>query len=165
MAKAAYKRRVYLINKDFQVKFIVFTMVIAVIIICAFYGMVHYFFRASVNLGVEAGFPPGHVYFRFVQDSRSDMNVFFLITAVVVFILITVAGTIFSHKIAGPIYRLTNYLLSVSAEKLIEPVKFRTNDFFLEVAEAYNRRVEFLRNMATNTPSKLIDALKHKDNK
>lgn len=165
MEKITYKRRVYLINKNFQIKFIIYTMILAVLIICAFYGMVHYFFKTSVSLGMEAGFPPGHVYFRFVEDSRADMNIFFIITSAIVFVMLMITGTFFSHKIAGPIYRLTNYLLSISADKITEPVKFRNHDFFPEVADAYNRRIEFLRNMATNEPTKLIEIMKHKDTK
>ncbi|MBN1114962.1 MAG: hypothetical protein JXA66_06440 [Oligoflexia bacterium] len=160
MGVAPYKRRVYLINKDFQIKFIIYTTAIALITIAAFYTMLSFFFQSSIDLGIEAGFPPGHVYFRFIDDSRADMNVYFLITSVSVFILIFISGLLFSHKIAGPIYRMITYLRSISLDKISEKLSFRKKDFFQELSEAYNKRIQYLRNAATHEPDKLIEALK-----
>lgn len=158
-----YKRKIYLINKDFQIRFIIYTIILAVITIASFYGMITYFFQESVNLGIQAGFPEGHVYFRFIEGSKTDMNSYFIIASLLVFLLIFVSGVLFSHKIAGPLYRMNSYLRSLSVEEIVKPLKFRNKDFFQEVANSYNKRIMFLRNLATHDPEKLINTLKIKD--
>jgi len=161
--KPKYKRRVYLINKDFQIRFIIYTATLALITIAIFYGMLLFFFDELFLLGVRSGFPVGHVYFKFIADNRSDMmNVYFPIAAIFVFILIFISGTFFSHKIAGPIYRMNMYLRSLSLDSITAPLNFRKKDFFQELAVSYNKRVTFLRTLATKEPDKLIDALKLK---
>ncbi len=160
--KPNYKRRIYLINKDFQVKFIVYTLVLAVITIATFYGMIHFFFEESITLGVNAGFPAGHVYYKFIEDSRSDMNTYFIIASVVVFVVIFLSGLFFSHRIAGPIYRMNMYLRSIAPENLATTINFRKMDFFQDLAISYNKRMMFLRKMATEKPEKLIEILKFK---
>ncbi len=161
--KPTYKRRIYLINKDFQIRFIIYTATLALITIAIFYGMLLFFFDELVLLGVRSGFPIGHVYFKFIADNRSDMmNVYFPIASIFVFVLIFISGTFFSHKIAGPIYRMNMYLRSLSLESIVAPVNFRRKDFFQELAVSYNKRVMFLRTLATKEPDKLIDALKLK---
>ncbi len=162
--KADYKRRVYLINKDFQIKFIIYTATIALITIATFYGMLYFFFDELISLGVRSGFPAGHVYFRFIADNRNDMmNVYYPIAAIAVFVIIFVSGMFFSHKIAGPIYRMNTYLRSISLDTLTSPLSFRKKDFFQDLARSYNKRVAFLRNLATTEPDKLIEMLRYKD--
>lgn len=161
--KPTYKRRIYLINKDFQIRFIIYTATIALITIAIFYGMLLFFFDELVQLGLRSGFPTGHVYFKFIADNRYDMmNIYFPIAAIFVFILIFISGTFFSHKIAGPIYRMNLYLRSLSLDSIVAPLSFRKKDFFQELATSYNKRMMFLRNLATKEPDKLIEVLKLK---
>ncbi len=157
-----HKRRIYLINKSFQIKFIIYTLLIAIFTIATFYGMLYFFFEESVQLGIKAGFPDGHVYYRFVEDNRSDMNVYFVTASIVVFLVITVTGVFFSHRIAGPIYRMNLYLRSISPESLASTINFRKLDFFQDLAISYNKRIMFLRKMATEKPESLIEILKFK---
>ncbi|MCX6112926.1 MAG: hypothetical protein NTY22_06585 [Proteobacteria bacterium] len=160
--KPSYKRRIYLINKDFQIKFIVYTLLLSIVTIAIFYGMVYFFFEESITLGVNAGFPAGHVYYKFIEDSRADMNTYFIIASIVVFIVIFVSGLFFSHRIAGPIYRMNMYLRSIATENLATTINFRKMDFFQELAISYNKRILFLRKLATEKPEKLIELLKFK---
>ncbi|MEI6092318.1 MAG: hypothetical protein WCQ47_01380 [bacterium] len=160
--KSTYKRKIYLINKNFQTKFIIYTLLVAIVTIATFYGMIYFFFEESVTLGINAGFPAGHVYFKFIEDSRADMNTYFLISSIFVFILIFVSGLFFSHRIAGPIYRMNMYLRSIAPENLATTINFRKMDFFQELAISYNKRILFLRKMATEKPEKLIEILKFK---
>lgn len=162
--KPSYKRRIYLINRDFQIKFIIYTAVLALITIATFYGMLHFFFDELTALGIRSGFPAGHVYFKFIADNKTDMmSVYYPIASIAVFILIFVSGIFFSHKIAGPVYRMNTYLRSISLENLTSVLSFRKKDFFQELAKSYNKRMAFLRNLATTEPDKLIEALKYKD--
>ncbi|MEI6080636.1 MAG: hypothetical protein WCQ53_08390, partial [bacterium] len=98
----------------------------------------------------------------FIEDSRSDMNTYFIIASVVVFVVIFLSGLFFSHRIAGPIYRMNMYLRSIAPENLATTINFRKMDFFQDLAISYNKRMMFLRKMATEKPEKLIEILKFK---
>jgi hypothetical protein len=134
----------------------------ALFTIATFYGMLHFFFQESIALGVQAGFPEGHVYYRFIDDSRADMNAYFLMSSIFVFTVIVVSGVFYSHRIAGPIYRLNMYLRSITPETLASTINFRKLDFFQDLAISYNKRIMFLRKMASEKPEKLIEILKFK---
>jgi hypothetical protein len=47
-----------------------------------------------------------------------------------------------SHRFAGPIVRLRNGLSAWGDGKEVQPIKFRQNDFWNELADHFNRAVE-----------------------
>ena len=47
-----------------------------------------------------------------------------------------------SHKIAGPIYKLTLHLKSIQEGNPAEYITFRKGDHFLELAEDYNAAIK-----------------------
>lgn len=164
MKFSSYRRKVYLINKNFQIKFLIYSIFISLVTITVFYLMIYSFYEYGRQLGLEMGFPPGHIWFRFIDERQIDMGSFFLITSIIVFVFIVISGIWYSHKIAGPIYRISTQLKTISLDRLINKLSFRKYDFFLDLAVAYNKRLHFLRTLATQDPDKLIEYLKFKDN-
>ena len=64
----------------------------------------------------------------------------------IVFLLITFMISIFvSHRIAGPLYKLKNFLRQNGGGKLSPDLYFRKNDHFMDVAEEYNLMLSKLR--------------------
>lgn len=157
----AYKRKIYLINRDFQVKFLLYSIGLSLITITIFYFMIHSFFEDTMLIGIQSGFPKDHIYFQFIENNKADMNLYFLFASIAVFAFILLSGILYSHKIAGPIYRTSAYLRTLAIDKLKLPLNFRKNDFFHELSESYNKRLGLLRDLATNDPEKLIEALKY----
>ncbi len=49
-----------------------------------------------------------------------------------------------SHKIAGPLYKLKNYLINIRSGGDITPLYFRKGDNFHDVAEEVTETMEFL---------------------
>ena len=48
-----------------------------------------------------------------------------------------------THQISGPIYKMTKFFNEVAKNPLSDrKIYFRKNDFFTELAEAYNKRFE-----------------------
>lgn len=161
MKFSSYRRKVYLINKNFQVKFLIYSIFISLTTITVFYLMIYSFYQYGRELGLEMGFPPGHIWFRFIDERQSDMGSFFMVTALIVFLFIVISGIWYSHKIAGPIYRMNTQLKTISLDKIVSKLSFRKHDFFQELAVSYNKRISFLRNLANEEPEKLIETLKH----
>jgi methyl-accepting chemotaxis protein len=66
----------------------------------------------------------------------------FLVLSLAVSFLIFAA--VLSHKLIGPIYNLKNHLNRAHKSGKLDHIKFRKDDFFLDLAEEYNAFIEYL---------------------
>src|SRR5262245_17101581 len=105
-----FRRRRYIINKKFQYAFVAYTVVMAFAVIAVMYLANVYFFSELARGAIERGLPADHIFFRFVDHQRSVMNGIFAVAAALVFAALCFFGMFFSHRIAGPIYRMTMHL-------------------------------------------------------
>jgi hypothetical protein len=63
--------------------------------------------------------------------------VVFLFSCVLSFITISIGGLFISNKVAGPIHRLTQYMLKNNVSDATV-FKFRKGDYFIELQDAFN---------------------------
>jgi len=139
------RRKVYLINKDFQISIIVFFLFLSFLVLLIFWGSLYYFFHTFQAEAKMAGLPEGHIFFQFLDQQFSLMNNIFMITSVIVTIATSIGGLVLSHKVAGPLYRLTEHLKTLSSKNL-QTVKFRQGDFFIEIQDNFNAFLDRLKN-------------------
>ena len=97
-----------------------------------------WFFHNLRDQARMAGLPPEHVFYQFIQDRQVEMNFITAVTFVAVLVLVGVVGLMLSHKVAGPMFRLTKHFEETAASGSPRPVKFREGDYFQEVPDAYN---------------------------
>lgn len=143
MEKKQFKRNIFLINPDFQLRISSYFVVLSVVNIGVFYLSIKYFFDIFTKVGKEIGLPENHVYFVFVKDQIFAMNMVFLVTSILTIILLLFAGVLISHKVAGPMYRLNNHLNDIAdGKKELSEIKFREGDFFPEIADSFNRAIK-----------------------
>ena len=133
-----------LINRDFQLKALaIFGSFI--VLVSGIYGVAAYVsFQKFISLGTDIGLGEDHVFFKFINNQMTDLFLVFGITFVLVFITFMYAGLKFSHEVAGPLYRLNEHLKEMSKRDQSEPlryIKFRKNDFFLELQDNFNELV------------------------
>ncbi len=69
-----------------------------------------------------------------------------------------------THKIAGPIYKLTNFLQNLRDGKEYYPLKFRNGDQFPEIAEEVNATVEYFLQKDVEEQSDIQQVLEYIDN-
>lgn len=136
--------KIYLINPYFQGRFMI--QVAAVVIICL--GVIYlanaYFFHTLVEKGIALELPKDHVYFMLLDEQQSLMNTIFLSVAAILAVVLGLWGLFFSHRIAGPIYRITK-TLDAAKDANIEPIRIRKKDFFQEIPESINQFVKNVR--------------------
>lgn len=132
------RRKVYMINPHFQYSFIIFASVIGFISLCIFYFAILYFFWSFEKRGIALGIPANHIFFRFIDEERSTMNLIFVIASVLVLLTTSIGALMLSHRVAGPIYHLKKHLIQIASDKKLKPLKFRNGDFFLELEETFN---------------------------
>ena len=140
------KRRIYLINPKFQLRVIGFSVFVALIIVGIFYGANQYFFWNFTQHGIALGLPSDHVYFQFLNEQSKMMDIIFGATALLAFAVLSLAGLIMSHRVAGPMYRLHRHMSDIAEGKTVGDVKFRDKDYFQEVAAAFNLQLARFRN-------------------
>jgi len=138
MKNSDNKRHKFLINPRFQISVIKQMVLLTCVVIAIFYGANFYHFWSLNQQGLALGLPPSHVFFVFMRNQQTTMNIFFLVTSVLALLTIVGYGLFLSHRIAGPLHRLKKYL---GEEKTNSPLSFRENDYFPEVAEAVNLRL------------------------
>ena len=132
------KRSKYLINPKFQFKFIFYTLVPSFFCLIVFYISLSIYFSMLVNHGVEMQLPLEHPYFSLLKDQQKLMNSLFISSAVFSMFFFVGWGILISHKIAGPLYRLTNFFKNSNGERFEGKLSFRPGDFFSEIPDAVN---------------------------
>ena len=136
------RRKVYFINPKFQLSFMLFSALTSLLGISIFFVSIKYFFWTFENMGAKFGIPENHIFFKFISDQNHNMNVIFFIASVMVLLISIVGSLLLSHRVAGPIYRMTAHLKDISSKKELKEVKFRKGDFFMELQEAFNNFVK-----------------------
>ncbi|GEM_PF-4281496 len=68
---------------------------------------------------------------------------YFVLSVVSFFVLF---AAILSHKLIGPIYNLKHHLRNIKEGRTSEHIKFRKDDFFLDLAEEFNSLLDFFTN-------------------
>jgi methyl-accepting chemotaxis protein len=135
MAKP-YRRRNFLINKRFQLRFSLFvsSWILALSAIFPFL-----LYDAYVQFLDYVKLDPLGPEIEEVTARRTDMMFNLLATEAVFILLIAFISVFVSHKIAGPIFKTVRTLRTAGdAGDLKSPLFFRKGDHFPELAEAYN---------------------------
>ena len=74
-----------------------------------------------------------------------ELHVIILILVIFSFIFLiitTLIGVVFSHRVAGPLYKLNLVMTKIKEGNLEERAKFRPNDEFFETANNFNEMLE-----------------------
>ena len=145
-------RKNFLINPKFQLSFMGYTIGISMITIGFFYAADAYFFWKFGQLGQGLGLPSNHVFFQFLDEQRSTKNFYYGIASGVAVTFLAVWGMLLSHRVAGPLYRLSKHASLVAMGGTRSDVRFRKGDFFQEVADAYNAQMKRYREEVKAAP-------------
>lgn len=139
-------RRQYLINPAFQIRFILYTVGVALFAVIAVYLTSNYFFWSFQEKGREIGLAEGHVFFTFLDQQQAYMNRLLLGLAGLFVLGLSFWGLILSHRVAGPLHRLHNHMWQVARGEVTTPLNFREKDFFQDLTNAYNAQLDYLKN-------------------
>ena len=80
------------------------------------------------------------------EEARNSLLVLLLLVELGIIGIVFVLSIFLTHKVAGPLYKLGNYLYEVRNGGANYPLTFRDDDYFHEVAEEVNLTLEYLRN-------------------
>jgi HAMP domain-containing protein len=144
MGERKYKRRVYIVDPDFQYGLIRKLSMIAVLVIAmsfAFLGTVHQLYG---DLEIEVTQPDPFAGSESVTALPEKISLFKLLWPVMlVCVMVTLGlafffGVIISHRMAGPIYRMRRTLEKIYQGDLRGEIRLRKKDDFKSLAENIN---------------------------
>ena len=159
MPEKKYKRQNYLIDRKFQLRFVAQFLLLILVSLLAFSGgMVAYFwvrYTAGENVFSEFIFIQKQVRVTdekgVVVGTRSEMQppinrleliaIPILINNVIIMVILAVIGIFYSHRIAGPIYRIEQDLARIlSGEKGVK-IRIREKDNMKSLVAKINQLV------------------------
>lgn len=135
-----YKRSIILINPKFQIKFSLLVCIF-LLISSIFYPLTIYDLVTKLVEQANAASPD------MAEKMKSYKNGLIVILSLfqLGFTAITfIACLLFSHKIAGPIYKVQKYLSSIRNREANGKLFFRQGDYFKELAEDFNETFEVI---------------------
>ncbi len=142
MDKTFKIRARFLVDKEYQYRFIravLFqTLVALLILVSAFY----IFQREQMDMLTRLSMDES----KLLAMQEWTWGVFLRILGIVALVcgFQCLLVLIFSHRSAGPMYRLKNYLTEITKGALPRPIQFRRGDHFRDVQDAYNEMVTVL---------------------
>ncbi len=130
----AHKRRIYLINPNFQLKlsfYVCFITFLSSII----YPLTIYELISNISNNLIQVSP---TTVKALADKKVDLIKFLAVWQVGFTFIIFCACILVSHKVAGPIYKTRKFLKSIKSNNDMGALYFRDGDYFPELAEDYN---------------------------
>ena len=134
---AANQRKIIVINPQFQIRLGIYLLII-VFLASIIYPYTIYNVLADVINNVK-------IFDSHVVDNFQNKKLYLILvltlwhlgSSAIIFILCI----FITHRIAGPIYKLTNYLKNLDSGAEIQPLRFRKGDYFQELPEVVNSLV------------------------
>jgi methyl-accepting chemotaxis protein len=143
------KRKKYIIEGNFQARFILRFVLIIVGVTLLSTGSILLLFYLKYQYG---GTDPGGILIRVTPEGTSDVSSLFsvvftpLIAANLLVLVISIPFTLlYSHKIAGPIYRLQQCLDLLLSGEMDFIITLRRHDEFKYLADKMNALIDYMR--------------------
>lgn len=119
-----------LIHKTFQLKVLGYIAGLFLFSTLCFYSVTYLVFWNLKNKGIKVGIPEGHVFYQFLLEQKHDIDFLFIGLATFNFILLISVVLILTHRIAGPINKVKEFLQDCNSP---EDFNLRESDFFQEL--------------------------------
>jgi signal transduction histidine kinase len=136
----SYGRKIYLINPEFQLRLSLYISILVFVT-----GLIYPITINSIYDVLIAKFtlsnPEIAAHYKF---QRTDVLIYLMLMHLGFCCVTFCACIFFSHRIAGPMYKLQKYLKDVREGHLEEKLFFRKGDYFPELANDINITLEHI---------------------
>jgi len=133
-----------LIHPRFQLTLILYALLIALISVGIFFFTFQALFGKLMDLGIQAKLDAADPFFDFVTQQKVWMQQVFFFASISLLTSISFLGLWVSHRIAGPMVRLKNFLDQMVETQKMSELRFRKNDYFSDLAESLNQALKIL---------------------
>lgn len=134
----AHSRRIYLINPKFQIRFSLL-VTLAILLSSVIYPLAIYDLMGNFINYVSQHSPEQVTQ---LTERRSNLITILILWQVGFSAMVFIICVFFTHKVAGPIYKLTKFFASAREGYLSDKLFFRKGDYFQELADDYNETMD-----------------------
>jgi len=136
-----YKRRMYLVDRGFQLKYTAILMVVGAAITALFGTMMY---QAHVAATEMMGLPDK---FKSVVTQSYDDRLLYMVAGIAVVMTLSLAlfGVLITHRVAGPLYIIGKYVRILGDGQFPELRPLRKNDELKDFFGAFQEAVEHMR--------------------
>lgn len=160
MKPKVHARKQYLVNKQIQLSYAWLLILCVGLVIIIFGASLWYVNKIHLNLfhsiiGEEA-LPKNYI-----DSIQNQFLIGTIVTLGIVSCLLLILGVYASHRIAGPMYRITKNLNLIGVENQMDTIQIRKRDQLKEMADAFNHMVHALKDRMYQD-MRVIDQVKGK---
>jgi len=135
-----HKRKIFLIDSEFQVRSSL-TLALLIFVPSLIHPMVIFLFTGDVTDRVASVAPDLATE---LLDSRLYLVFMLVLWQMLLATIIFVLGVLYTHRVAGPLFKMQKTLQALADGSPFSPVRFRQGDFFHPLSVAYNGMVKRL---------------------
>lgn len=138
------REKKFFINPTFQLQFMGWMVIISIISMALIYMANLYFFSTYLDKVASFNLAPDHPYYLLIHEQKEFLTKVFLSVSLLISSVVCLWGLFYSHKIAGPMYRLEQYFnhAARTGKPIEAKIYFRKTDFFQNIPESINKYVE-----------------------
>lgn len=156
MKPKVHGRRQYLVNKEIQLSY-AWLLILCVGIVIVIFGItIWYVMEVCHNMIGE-----GTLAKNFIICVQNQFLIGTLVSIAIASCVLLILGIFMSHRVAGPLYRITKNLNLLGVENQLDTIQIRKRDQLKEMAEAFNHMVHALKDRMYQD-MRLIDQVKSK---
>lgn len=137
-------RKKFFIYPKFQATLMGINFLVLGIMFTLISFQVSHVLKKLVQSGEALHLEPSHPYFHFIHAETGMFTSYLAWAFFVCAIVSNIAILLISHRVAGPIVRMSDYFKSISDNKgeVEQPLHFRKGDFFNELPELVNKALQ-----------------------
>ena len=128
-----FRRKQYLIKTRFQLSYVGLILVLIIITACICSYVVYYTSLVTLGEKLAAVYPQGRI-----ASIVQMVNIRIVLSIIIISPFIIMIGIYFSHKIAGPIYRIERFLKDMADGNLGQALTLRKGDELVSIADGIN---------------------------
>ena len=142
--KQQYQRKKVYIDPKFQRGAIIFYLVLAIISILQVFYFGWNNFDIVIREAEKLNLGNDHPFIVLMTQLKSSYVKLFLLSSVATLVGFIIGGLYFTHRIAGPIYKMKKHLAEFreSGAKKDTPIRLRDGDYFNDLADEINLLLE-----------------------
>lgn len=138
--KRLFRRKHYVVDKKLQYNFALLLIMIGAIN-AIFFGFIFYFFSQHITIMYKPLLVESALQENILRTENYAFWATILIGGIFECILIILLGIFFSHRIAGPIFKIQKYIMEVSNGRYPGLIKLRKDDLLKNFAETVNQMI------------------------
>ncbi len=97
----------------------------------------------------------------YLENTRQDLLWLLIIMQGVMLILSFCISIFMSHRVAGPLYKLSMFFREAKAGNALPKISFRKKDYFPELATEYNEMMESIRSRMDRKTNAITSSASH----